>query len=106
MVPKGWPMTGKTHSEAAAQEAYEEAGVRGSASPVELGRFPHEKTRFPASSLHCTVAVFPMAVEKELASWPERGQRTRRWFTIEEAAHAVQAPDLAAIIGKIAPLSS
>ncbi|HLL59787.1 MAG TPA: DUF47 domain-containing protein, partial [Allosphingosinicella sp.] len=75
--------------------------VRGSASPVELGRFAHEKTRFPASSLHCTVAVFPMAVEKELASWPERGQRTRRWFSVEEAATAVQSPSIAAIIAKV-----
>ena len=101
MVPKGWPMRGKSHAEAAAQEAFEEAGVRGSASPVELGRFAHEKTRFPASSLHCTVAVFPMAVEKELASWPERGQRTRRWFSVEEAATAVQSPSIAAIIAKV-----
>ncbi|HLL59899.1 MAG TPA: NUDIX domain-containing protein, partial [Allosphingosinicella sp.] len=27
MVPKGWPMRGKSHAEAAAQEAFEEAGV-------------------------------------------------------------------------------
>ena len=102
MVPKGWPMTGRSHAEAAAQEAYEEAGVRGSAGPVELGRFDHEKTRFPASSLHCTVAVFPMAVETELGSWPESSERTRRWFSIEEAATAVQSPSLAAIVSSLA----
>jgi 8-oxo-dGTP pyrophosphatase MutT (NUDIX family) len=98
MVPKGWPMTGKSHAEAAGQEAYEEAGVRGTASPVELGRFDHEKSLFPAGSLHCTVAVFAMPVEQELTRWPERGQRTRRWFSLDEAARAVQSPDLARII--------
>jgi 8-oxo-dGTP pyrophosphatase MutT (NUDIX family) len=101
MVPKGWPMRGKSHSEAAAQEAYEEAGVRGPANPVELGRFAHEKTRFPEASINCTVAVFPMAVEQELTRWPERGQRSRRWFSIDDAARAVQSPDLAGIIARI-----
>jgi 8-oxo-dGTP pyrophosphatase MutT (NUDIX family) len=106
MVPKGWPMTGKSHAEAAAQEAYEEAGVRGPAASVELGRFPHEKTRFPAPSLECTVAVFPMAVEQELARWPEREERTRRWFSIEEAARAVNSPGLSAIITRISRTSN
>jgi 8-oxo-dGTP pyrophosphatase MutT (NUDIX family) len=101
MVPKGWPMLGKSYSEAAAQEAYEEAGVRGRANPAELGRFDHEKTRFPAPSIDCIVAVFPMPVERELTRWPERDQRTRRWFSIDEAALAVQSPDLAAMIAKI-----
>ncbi len=100
MVPKGWPMVGKSHSEAAAQEAYEEAGVRGRALPVELGRFQHEKTRFPAPSLDCVVAVFPLPVEQELVRWPERGQRTRRWFSLEEAAGAVDSPGLSGIIAR------
>ncbi len=102
MVPKGWPMTGKSHSEAAGQEAYEEAGVRGTASPVELGRFIHEKSSFPARSIRCTVAVFPMPVDEELAAWPESGQRTRRWFSIEEAAQRVDSPKLASIIAGLA----
>lgn len=103
IIPKGWPMPGKSHSEAAAQEAYEEAGVRGPAGASELGRFQHEKTRFPsATPINCTVAVFPMAVERELTRWPERGQRLRRWFSVDDAARAVKSPDLAGIIAKIA----
>jgi 8-oxo-dGTP pyrophosphatase MutT (NUDIX family) len=101
MVPKGWPMFGKSYAEAAAQEAYEEAGVRGTTNPVELGRFDHEKSRFPDAALHCTVAVFAMPVEQELTRWPERGQRTRRWFSVEEAAQAVQSPNLASIIAAV-----
>ncbi len=98
MVPKGWPMTGKSHSEAAAQEAYEEAGVRGPANPIELGRFDHEKSLLPGGSLHCTISVFAMPVEEELTRWPERGQRSRRWFSLAEAAEAVDSPHLARII--------
>ncbi len=98
MVPKGWPMAGKSHAEAAAQEAYEEAGVRGRADPVQIGRFEHEKSLFPSGSIHGTVAVFAMPVEQELARWPERGQRTRRWFPLDEAAEAVHSPALGKII--------
>ena len=98
MVPKGWPMPGKSWPEAAAQEAWEEAGVRGEASTRELGRFPHEKTNWLTGSLDCIVAVFPLAVAEELARWPERGERSRSWFGLAEAAAKVQSRDLAGII--------
>jgi len=98
ILPKGWPMAGKTLAEAAAQEAYEEAGVRGVASPDEIGRFAHSKSQLLAEPLHCEVAVFPMAVEQELEVWPERRQRTRAWFAVDEAAAAVKSPALARII--------
>jgi 8-oxo-dGTP pyrophosphatase MutT (NUDIX family) len=98
MVPKGWPMRGKSLPEAAAQEAWEEAGVRGAASKRELGRFPHEKTDLIFGSLPCTVAVYALAVEEEAASWPERGERRRTWFGLEEAAAKVQSRGLAGVI--------
>jgi 8-oxo-dGTP pyrophosphatase MutT (NUDIX family) len=101
MVPKGWPMIGKTHAEAAAQEAMEEAGVVGSAEPLELGRFDHLKTSPRAPSIRCTIAVFPMPVQEELEMWPEFGQRTRRWFSVEEAARVVDSTSLAGIIASI-----
>lgn len=101
ILPKGWPMAGKTLAEAAAQEAYEEAGVRGRARQEEIGRFAHAKSQLLAEPLHCEVAVFPMAVERELAVWPERRQRTRAWFAVEEAAAAVKSSVLASIIRSV-----
>lgn len=98
MVPKGWPMLGKTWPEAAAQEAWEEAGVRGRPGTVEIGRFRHDKSGLLQQSLPCTVAVFPLAVDEELDRWPERAERVRRWFALPEARKAVRSADLAAII--------
>lgn len=98
MVPKGWPMAGKTWPEAAAQEAWEEAGVRGEPGTSELGRFRHSKSGLLEGPLRCTVAVFPLRVDKELDRWPERGERTRSWFALTEAAAVVRSPDLAGII--------
>ena len=101
IVPKGWPMEGKTPVQAAEQEAYEEAGVRGHTSSVEIGRFPHEKSQF-LSNIRTEVAVFPLSVQEELSAWPEREQRTRCWFSVDEAKRAVQSDELAGIIAKLA----
>ena len=101
IVPKGWPMEGKTPVQAAEQEAYEEAGVRGYTSGVEIGRFAHEKSQF-LSNMRTEVAVFPLSVQEELAAWPEREQRTRCWFSVEEAKRAVHSDELAGIIAKLA----
>jgi 8-oxo-dGTP pyrophosphatase MutT (NUDIX family) len=98
MVPKGWPMSGKTLPESAAQEAWEEAGVRGATAKRELGRFRHEKTDIIAGLVPCIVAVFPLAVEEEATSWPERRERTRTWFGLDEAIASVQSRALAGIL--------
>jgi 8-oxo-dGTP pyrophosphatase MutT (NUDIX family) len=101
MVPKGWPITGKTLPQAAAQEAYEEAGVRGKTGKEELGRFQHRKTALLEGAIDCVVAVFPLAVDEELANWPERRERVRTWFDIEEAARSVHSEELAGIIAAL-----
>jgi 8-oxo-dGTP pyrophosphatase MutT (NUDIX family) len=98
MIPKGWPMPGRSHAEAAAQEAYEEAGLRGRIRAAEAGRFRHLKTRPGRPPLRCTVAVHLLEVEEELGEWPEQGQRERRWFPAGQAAAVVRSPDLAAMI--------
>lgn len=98
IVPKGWPMRGKTLAASAAQEAYEEAGVRGTMGKVEIGRFMHAKDRALLPPLACSVAVFPLEVAKELPVWPERDERERRWFPLAGGAEAVQSPQLAKLI--------
>jgi 8-oxo-dGTP pyrophosphatase MutT (NUDIX family) len=100
IVPKGWPIRGRSHAEAAAQEAYEEAGVRGKLAADEFGHFDHAKSR-PLGFLHTRVAVFLLEVEQELARWPEKTKRKRRWFTVEEAARAVRAPGLRRLIQRL-----
>jgi 8-oxo-dGTP pyrophosphatase MutT (NUDIX family) len=98
MVPKGWPMPGKTWPEAAAEEAWEEAGVRGRPGTAELGRFRHNKSGLLTGPMRCTVAVFPLEVKEELERWPERAERVRGWFAIGEARKLVRSAGLAAII--------
>jgi 8-oxo-dGTP pyrophosphatase MutT (NUDIX family) len=102
IVPKGGMMPGKTPAEAAAIEAWEEAGVRGRIETAEAGRFTHLKTRLVGPPLHCRVTVYRLEVERELMRWPERRLRSRRWFTLDEAEAAVRSKELRAIIRALA----
>jgi 8-oxo-dGTP pyrophosphatase MutT (NUDIX family) len=98
IVPKGWPMRGRALAEAAALEAYEEAGVEGAIDVREIGRFDHVRNHPALGRMHATILLFPLAVARDLDAWPEKGQRNRRWFSREEAAKKVASPELARLI--------
>lgn len=98
VIPKGNPMSGVLPHAAAALEAEEEAGVRGAVCPTPLGSFRYRKKRGTGARLMIDVDVFPLAVIDELNIWAESDERERRWFTLEEAADAVDEPDLSDLI--------
>jgi uncharacterized protein len=98
VVPKGNWSGGMAPHTAAAIEAEEEAGVRGAVCPTPLGSYRYRKRRGNGASLMLDVDVFPLAVTQELTSWKEGGERERRWFSLGEAADAVEETDLADLI--------
>jgi 8-oxo-dGTP pyrophosphatase MutT (NUDIX family) len=98
LLPKGWPMDGKSNSKSALQEAFEEAGIKGRISKARLGKFLYRKIAEDGSFEPCTVSVFTLRVTRELPNWPERKQRQRQWFTLEAAAAVVFVPSLAAML--------
>lgn len=89
IIPKGVIDLGKTPQEAAANEAYEEAGVRGTVSTEPVGKYSYEKWGGT-----CKVLVFLMRVEEVLEEWPESDIRRREWMSLEEAARAVKEKEL------------
>jgi uncharacterized protein Yka (UPF0111/DUF47 family)/8-oxo-dGTP pyrophosphatase MutT (NUDIX family) len=98
VVPKGNLASGTDPHIAAAQEAEEEAGVRGAVCPTPLGSYRYRKRRGNGASLMADVEVFPLAVSEELPAWKEQDQRERRWFSLSEAAAQVDEPDLRDLI--------
>lgn len=94
VLPKGWPMEGKTPSHCAAIEAWEEAGVRGKVAGEALGFYSYDKMMGLQAPLPCMVTVFPLRVEELASRFPERKQRRRRWFNAEKAAKLVAEPEL------------
>jgi len=98
VVPKGNLAAGTDPHIAAAQEAEEEAGVRGAVCPTPLGSYRYRKRRGNGASLMADVEVFPLAVSEELDAWKEQDQRERRWFSLSEASAQVDEPDLRDLI--------
>lgn len=98
VIPKGNFANNIPPHAAAAQEAEEEAGVVGSVCPTPLGSYRYRKRKGSGAQLMADVEVFPLAVSRELDSWKEKKQRERRWFSLTEAANAVDEPDLRDLI--------
>ncbi|MFN3937071.1 MAG: NUDIX hydrolase [Gemmobacter sp.] len=106
VVPKGWPIKGRAPHEVAAREAWEEAGVIGSADPNCLGLFGYRKAMGSDEPDRAVLAaVYPVAVGRLAEKFPEAGQRKRCWFAPEQAAGLVAEPDLAAVIAAFRPTS-
>lgn len=102
IIPKGWPMAGLAAAQSAAREAHEEGGLVGQVSERPVGRYHYDKRLANGSSVLCMVEVFTLAVERQHRSWPERKERRTQWFALEEAAAAVQEPELRVLIGELA----
>jgi 8-oxo-dGTP pyrophosphatase MutT (NUDIX family) len=98
VIPKGWPMKGRKAHLAAAREALEEAGVTGRIARKPAGSYGYLKRLKNGAPLECRVQVFPLKVERQRKSWPERHEREARWFPAGEAAEAVDEPELRALI--------
>ncbi len=100
VIPKGWPKRGLSPSETAAREAFEEAGIGGQISKKPIGRFQYPKKLQDGKVQTCKVEVFAFEQMVQHPSWPEQGQRKLRWFSPEEAANAVEEPELKELIRK------
>ncbi len=100
VIPKGWPMKGKTAWDAAALEAFEEAGVVGEIAQTPFGSYPYVKFLKSGLGRPCRVKVFPLLVREQQEAWPEQHQRTAQWFGWSDAAGAVQELRLGRIIKK------
>lgn len=98
VIPKGGLMSGLTDAESAAQEALEEAGVIGRVGASAIGTYRYLKVLKRRAPRPMLVSVYALEVTALLDDWQEIGQRVRHWMTPEEAAEAVDEPDLAQVI--------
>ena len=98
ILPKGWPMEGRTLAGAALQEAWEEAGVQGQVNEVARGVIRYRKAVKGGIPVSCRCEVFDVAVTALAEDWPEKNRRRRRWLPIPEAIKVVCEPDLKALL--------
>lgn len=98
VIPKGWPENAEELHEAAAREAWEEAGVKGAISNREAGRYTYSKILPSGEGVPCEVLVFPLEVDQVADKWKERRKRTRKWVTPAEASRMLNEPDLCRLV--------
>ena len=103
IVPKGWPIDGMSPPQTAEQEAWEEGGVKGKLRDRCVGIFRYDKALETGVDLPVSVAVYPIEVRKLADTFPEVGQRKRKWFAPKKAAARVNEPALKDILRKFDP---
>lgn len=103
IIPKGWPMDGMRPAEAAAQEAWEEAGLRGKVHDSVLGLYSYSKWLDEEMSIPCVVLVFPFEVSHLDEVFPEAGKRKTKWMSPKKAAQRVDEAELKQMIEAFDP---
>jgi len=83
VIPKGWPMPGLSAAESAAQEAYEEAGIRGQMAAQSMGHYTYRKRLRSSAKKRFRVEVFAMEVTEVIDLWPEAHDPTRQWHSTQ-----------------------
>ena len=103
ILPKGWPEAGRTPSQAAAQEAWEEAGATGKVWDRCLGVYSYRKVNGPRAGATCVAMVYPIKVKTLATEYPEQHERARKWFSRKQAVAHVEEPELKAILKTFDP---
>src|SRR5262249_4129837 len=88
-----WPIRGKKPHEAAAIEAFEEAGVRGKIKKKPFGYFTYLKQNADGLRFPCLVQIHLLDVEKVCDIFPEKGERLSEWVSLPEAARRFVEPE-------------
>jgi len=101
ILPKGWPIDGMTAGEAAAQEAWEEGGVKASkVGKSSLGSFYGRKTYDNGRSEPCETLVYKLKVADVANDFPEANRRDRIWVSPTKAAELVDNAQLKSLLAK------
>ncbi|MFN0262898.1 NUDIX hydrolase [Tepidamorphus sp. 3E244] len=98
IIPKGWPTSNGDGVQTAAQEAWEEAGIRGELAAEPIGDYGYMKKLDAGHEVECRVFVYPMHVTQIVDDFPEVGQRKREWVNPRKAAKRVDEPELSALL--------
>ncbi|KAH8175490.1 NUDIX domain-containing protein [Sarocladium implicatum] len=94
VLPKGGWETDETCPEAAAREAWEEAGIAVQID-YDLGQIDEKRQSKSAAKERASYNFYQATVTAEYDEWPEQDKRNRQWFTFTGAWEALDGrPEL------------
>lgn len=96
LFPKGHLESNLSSSEAAALEAYEEAGIRGLIGKKSIGTYSYTKL-----GKEYRVKMYLLKVKKILKKWPEANRRSRDVLTFPEAIARLEISEMRELAEKI-----
>ena len=103
ILPKGWPMAGRSEGDVALREAWEEGGVaRGKVERRPVGEYMAIKRTAQGDDVPCLHRVFAIKVRETAEAFPEAHRRDRLWLPPKEAAALVDEDGLRDILSRFA----
>ncbi len=103
IIPKGWPMKDRKPHEAAAIEAFQEAGIRGKVHKKPVGSYTYLKLLDDGDVAPCVVDVFQIEATELAAKFKEKGERRLAWVSPDEAARRVREIELKSLLVEFKP---
>jgi 8-oxo-dGTP pyrophosphatase MutT (NUDIX family) len=97
IVPKGWRKNGLSESKAAAEEAFEEAGIKGRIEKKPIGSYSYWKRQARLFE-RVRVNIYALKVTEQRSRWPERKERSISWLRVEDAATLIDEQELATLM--------
>ena len=95
VFPKGSAMEGLTPWVTAAEEAFEEAGVRGEIEHEPVGSYLNPRNDDPASLVR--IELYPLLVTEQLDDWREEAQRFRHWALLPQVRRLLASKEAARV---------
>ena len=102
--PKGSAMPGLTHAQAAALEAFEEAGVHGRMEEASFARYVHPKGGNTQRSVVTEITVSAHLCEVLRLGPPQEFDRNPTWFPADKAKRRLRddrAPDFGSDLARV-----
>jgi 8-oxo-dGTP pyrophosphatase MutT (NUDIX family) len=105
IIPKGNVAAKSTAAQAAEEEAFEEAGIKGSIdSQIPLGSYTYRKRLKSGRAQPAVVEVYLLRTVRQLRKWAEKGQRKLDWVSIKQAIAQHGEPGLGPLLDRLLEL--
>ena len=101
ILPKGWPVMSLKAHRTAAIEAFEEAGVIGTAHETPFASFHSHKGGEAGLKLRTDLLVYLVDVQSTTDAFPDKSERDVRWLPVKEAIGICEDPGLIQVLQKL-----